>query len=323
MSLANPPTRWYIGVVLTVGVLCISTSAILVRLALDTGAEAGVGLSLVLAASRLCFASLVLIPTWKKVYTTSHQREALIYSAIAGILLAIHFASWITSLAFTSIAASTTLVTTNPIWVALISWLWLRERPSPRTLLGIAITITGSIIVSLVGSASSSIGENPLLGNGLALVGSWSFSLYFLLGRAAQRRNLSLHHHAAIAYTIAAVVLLPIPLLTGHAYGDYPAEVYGYAALMALIPQLIGHTTLNWAVNHIPPTLVTLTILLEPIGASLLGYLAFQEVPTVNVWIGAIIIIAGVAIAVLGKSRAPQPEISPEVSSESLDSSQR
>jgi drug/metabolite transporter (DMT)-like permease len=303
MKQLESPSPWQSAIVLTVGVLCISTSAIFVRLALNADVETGVGLSLVLSASRLCFASALLAPAWKDIYQSPPQRSALVYSAIAGFFLAAHFASWITSLSFTSIAASTTLVTTNPIWVALISWLWLGDTLSRRTLASIVITIFGSLIVSLVGASTTTVGQNPLLGNSLALVGSWTFSLYFLLGRAAQRRHLSLPQHAAIAYTVAALTLIPMPLLTSQTYRDYPLEIYGYAALMALIPQLIGHTSLNWAVNHMSPTLVTLVILLEPIGASVLGYLAFREVPGLNVLIGAIVIITGVAVASLGRMK--------------------
>jgi len=308
MRLLNTPTRWHITTILFVAVLSVSTSAVLVRFALQASTQAGIGLSLVLAASRLCFASIIVAPALRDIHQTTHQRHALVYSAIAGLLLAAHFASWISSLSFTSIAASTTLVTTNPIWVALISWFWFGDRLSRRTIAGIVVTITGSLVISLTGSNALDGDHNPLLGNSLALIGSWSFSLYFLLGRVAQRQQLSLRHHTAIAYTVAAVTLVPLPLLLGHPYNSYPIEVYGYAALMAMIPQLIGHTSLNWSVNHVSPTIVTLVLLLEPIGASLLGYLAFKELPGYNVLIGAAIILLGVAIATLDGGQSAHEE---------------
>lgn len=232
-------------------------------------------------------------------------RRSLLYSAGAGVFLALHFAAWITSLSYTSIAASTTLVTTNPVWVALLSWVWFKEKPSGLTSLGIAIALAGSLLIGLGSNTGSTASSAPLMGNGLALVGSWAVSFYFLLGREAQRQGLSIGHHAALAYSVAALVLLPLPLLAGQRYTGYPLAVYGYTLLMALFPQSIGHTSLNWAVRWVSPTLVTLTILAEPVGSSILGFLVFQENPGPSVLLGATVILLGVAIAAVGN--APKP----------------
>jgi len=259
-----------------------------------------VGFSLVLAASRLTIASLCLIPAWRSFRSTQFQPSALYYSMAAGLVLAIHFACWITSLSYTSIAASATLVTTNPVWVALISWLWFREKPSAVAFGGIAIALLGSIWVAMGDARGGSVGSNPLLGNFLALIGSWAVSLYFLLGRSAQRRGLGIGSHVVLTYTTAALVLLPLPLLFGSGYSGYSSTVYGWIVLMALFPQLIGHTSFNWAVRWISPTLVTLTILAEPVGSSILGAIVFHENPGMAVILGAIVIGVGVAIAALG-----------------------
>ncbi|HEY9641683.1 MAG TPA: DMT family transporter, partial [Coleofasciculaceae cyanobacterium] len=247
----------------------------------------------------LAIASLCLVPAWRNFRAIQLQRHAVFYSAAAGLFLALHFACWITSLSYTSIAASATLVTTNPVWVALLSWLWFREKPSPLTMAGIAITLIGSVGVAL-GSSGAFGGSQPLLGNALALIGSWAVSLYFLLGREAQRRGLGIGSHAVLTYTTAAAVLLPLPLLFGTGYNGYSNSVYLWIVLMAVFPQLIGHTSFNWAVRWISPTLVTLTILAEPVGSSILGAIVFQENPGVPVILGAAVILAGVAIAALG-----------------------
>lgn len=297
---------WKIGGILVLGVFCVSTAAIFIRLALDASGTAGVGFSLVLSASRLTLASIILLPTWARLKHVPFQQSAIAYSASAGVLLAIHFATWITSLSYTSIAASTTLVTTNPIWVAIISWLWFRETLSPKTIIGIVITLAGGLLIGLEGSDVDVVGQNPLLGNALALVGSWSISLHFLLGREAQRRGLAIGNHVAIAYGAAALVLLPLPFFFHTSYWGYPLQVYVWIALMALFSQIFGHTSLNWAVHQISPTLVTLAILLEPVSSSILGYLVFGEVPSIQVGIGAMIILTGVAIAAVG-SRSKSP----------------
>ncbi len=288
-------TRWQAGAILLFGVFCVSTSAVFIRLALSDAATSGVGFSLVIAASRLAIASVILLPTWRQFQPERYQPRAVLYSAIAGLLLALHFATWTSSLSYTSIAASTALVTTNPVWVALLSWLWFGERPSWRTAVGIAVTLVGGGIIGWQGEGS--MGANLLLGNGLALAGAWTVSLYFLLGREAQRRGLKIGQHSAIAYTVAALALLPLPTALGASYGGYPPSVYGWIVLMAIVPQLLGHTSLNWSVHRLSPTLVTLAILMEPVGASALGYAVFGEIPGIRVLVGAMVILVGVAVA--------------------------
>ncbi|MBE9127989.1 MULTISPECIES: DMT family transporter [unclassified Coleofasciculus] len=304
MRIFKQPLPWQVGLVLVVGVLSISSTAILIRLAIASANVSGVGFSLFLSASRLTVASLLLLPAWRHLQATQLSPGALGYAVGAGVCLALHIAAWITSLSFTSIAASTTLITTNPIWVAIITWLWYREKPTRLTVLGIGIAFAGGILIATGDAGTGSAGSNPSLGNLLALVGAWMVSLYLLLGREAQRRGLGIGSYVAVAYTTGALVLLPLPLLVGTSYLDYPIPVYLYILLIAIASQLIGHTSLNWAVRWISPTLVTLAILLEPISSSFLGYLIFQEVPGLWILVGAVIVLVGVALAVCGATIA-------------------
>lgn len=289
-------------VILSIGILAVSTAAILIRLATATAQTKSFAFSLVIAASRLSIAALLLSPRWTSFQVP--QPKAIKFSIAAGILLAVHFATWISSLSYTSITASTTLVTTNPIWVALISWVWFKETINRKTIVGIAVALTGAILIG--STEQSGVASNPLLGNSLALVASWAASLSLLFGREAQRLGTSTGNHVLVAYSVAAITLLPMPLLVGASYVNYPALTYFWFALMALIPQLIGHTSLNWAVNHISPTLVTLALLLEPIGASLLGYFIFRELPSLQMLIGAAILLFGVAISVVNIPKSKQ-----------------
>jgi len=298
---ASAPPSWKVSLVISIGILAVSFAAIFIRLAFQFSGEAGVGFSLVLSATRLSIAALLFAPAWKQVGPPGAWKPGWRFSIGAGLFLALHFACWITSLSYTSIAASTALVTTNPVWMALLSWLWFREKLSRTLVLGIAIALLGSLLVGLGSSDSGDAGLNPALGNGLALVGSWAVTLYFLLGREAQRRGLEISSHAVLTYTTAAMALLPLPLLLGHSYTGYPAPVYLCIVLIGLFPQAIGHTSLNWAIRWISPTFVTLAILAEPVGSSLLGLLIFRENPGRIVWLGAAIILAGVAIAALSQ----------------------
>lgn len=302
MAIARPPV-WKIASILAVGTLAASTSAIIIRFAFAAADAQGAGFSLVLAASRLTVASLMLLPAWRSFRGTSPTPQAIGFSVAAGLFLAAHFATWISSLSYTSVAASTSLVTTNPIWVALISWIWFKEKPAIATLVGIGFAITGSLVITVADAGTGGTGMNPPLGNALALIGSIAVSIHFLLGRQAQRLGLSVTNHIVVTYATAALGLLPLPFLFGASYTGYAPTVYLCIALMAIFPQLVGHTSFNWAVRWISPTLVALTILAEPIGSGLLAFIIFRENPGGLVILGGAIILTGVAIAALGATR--------------------
>jgi len=309
MERSVTPQPWQVWSVLLLGVVAVSTGAIFVRLAIAAANQRGVAFSLFVAALRLSFAALALLPAWRPVCQRLPTRAAAGLAIAAGLALALHFVTWISSLSFTSIAASTALVTTNPIWVVLLAWWWWGERVRPTAVLGMAIALSGGLLIAWSGASSDS-GSQPLLGDALALIGAWCASLYFLLGSAAQRRGLSVGRYATIAYSTAALALLPLPLLVGRSYAGYPALVYCYGILAALVPQLLGHTSCNWALRWLSPTAVALAILFEPIGSSLLGWLLFQEIPGTLVLVGAPILLVGVAIAVWSQQELSQPRSS-------------
>ena len=300
MNVPQKTPHWLIVLVLIIGVLAVSTASILVRLANISAGTGGLGFSLVLAASRLTLSALILLPAWPKLLQQTLQPGSRRYAAAAGLCLAAHFALWITSLSYTSIAASTALVTTNPIWVALLSRFWFGEKLSKMSAAGIAIALFGTVAIALGSAGGANAGNSQLLGDFLALAGSWAVSLYLLLGREAQRRGLGIGGYIAIAYTIAAIALLPLPLAFNTSYTGYPHTVYVCILLTAIVPQLVGHTVFNWAVVRISPTLVTLAILFEPVCASCLGYWLFGEMPGPAVLAGAAVLLLGVATAAFG-----------------------
>ena len=162
-----------------------------------------------------------------------------------------------------------------------------------------------SIAFSHAGASDTTL-SNPLLGDFLALVAAWMVSCYFLLGQAAQKRDLSLRTYSIVTYSTAAIILLPLSLLCGGRYIGHPDAVYFYLFLLALFPQLVGHTSFNWALRRIAPLWITLAVLLEPACASVLGYLIFQESPSSMVLIGAAIIVSGIAVAAIGAKSASQ-----------------
>ena len=297
------PSSWQIGIVLFLAVFAVSLAAILVRLSMEATGLQNIGFSLFLAASRLIISALILLPAWRNIKQVQVTDRAAHYAIAAGICLALHFASWITSLAFTSIAASTALVTTNPIWVGLLSRWWLKEKLSKSAMSGVAIALGGGILIAFGDSSQSGNGSNPILGDILALWGAWMASLYLLLGSQAQQRGLSITNYIAIAYSSAAIVLLPLPFLFQTNYLGYTGKVYLYVCLMAILSQCIGHTSFNWALRWISPTFISLSLLFEPVVSSWLGLVIFSEIPSFLVLLGGLTVLVGVAVTIIASAR--------------------
>jgi len=259
--------------VLFVGVLVASSSAILTRYAQDAGMP-----SLSIAAGRLCLAALILAPlAWARVGSELRglSRRTLLMAGASGVFLALHFASWISSLAYTSVASSVALVGTNPLWVGLVSLLIFRERLGWRALVGIGVTLLGTLLIALSDSATS-VQPDPTLGNFLALLGAITASGYLLIGRNL-RRHVSVLAYISVVYSVAAALLLGWVLLTSQALLGFPPYVYLLLLGLALGPQLIGHTSYNYALSALSATVVAVAILGEPIGSALLALLLFGE----------------------------------------------
>jgi drug/metabolite transporter (DMT)-like permease len=280
--------RAYLGV--GVGVLAVSTAATLIRLS-----QAGMH-SLSIAAWRLTLATLVLAPvaltTCRSELRTLTRREWG-YVLVAGLLLALHFATWITSLAYTSVVASVVLVTTNPLFVGLASHILLREQLSKGMVAALAVTITGSLIIGL---GDLGEGTHRLWGDVLALLGAVAASGYFLIGRRLRAR-LSLLAYVFPVYCTAAVTLVFVVLLFGLPVFPQHPENWLWLLLMALGPQILGHSSLNWALRYLSATYVTIAVLGEPIGATLLAWWLLGERPSYWALGGGVLILIGIVVA--------------------------
>lgn len=288
--------------VLIVGILAVSVSAVLIRFA------QGDAPALVIAAGRTTIASLLLLPFclgWRRDELRHMSRTDWRLALLAGALLGVHFASWISSLAFTTVASSTVLVTTAPLWVGIASPFLLKERVSRSLIAGIFLALVGSAIIALwdLGGGADN-GSRPLLGNFLALVGAWMASIYLIIGRRL-RAHLSLLTYATVVYGTAALFLLAAVGLSGYPLLGYEPRTLGLFLLMALGPQLLGHSSFNWALAFLPASYVAVTLVSEPIGSSLLAYFFFQEKPGIGTWIGGGLIILGLLVASI---RTDQPQ---------------
>lgn len=291
--------------ILFVGVLATSVSAILIRFA---QAEAH---SLAIAGWRLILASFILLP-----FALKYRREELKglgradwrLALLAGAMLGVHFASWITSLAYTSVTSSVVLVTTTPLWVGLASPFFLNEPLTRFLKIGIVLALGGSILVGVGDSVAVVDGRlalnlgpgaeanRALLGNGLALVGALSGAAYFMIGRRLRPR-LSLLSYTSVVYGTAALFLFTAMLLNRIPLFGYSPLAYLLFLLMAVFPQLLGHSSYNYALAFLSAAYVSIAIISEPIGAGLLAFLIFQEIPAPLVLLGAALILLGIAIS--------------------------
>jgi drug/metabolite transporter (DMT)-like permease len=216
---------------------------------------------------------------------------------LSGVLLAAHFWAWITSLEHTSVASSTALVTTNPLWVALVSAVVLRESPGPAGIAGIVLTVGGSILVFAAdASRAPTPSTEPMLGNALALIGAVAASGYLLVGRALRAR-VSLTAYLWLAYTAAAVVLVAAAMASGLAFASLGGWAWLFMVALGLGPQLIGHSAFNWALRRLTATFVAIAILGEPVGSALLAYFFFGEQFGHLQFAGFMLLLLGIFVA--------------------------
>jgi len=270
------------------GVLSVSSAAIFIRLA-----EAP---PLVIAAYRLFLASLIIVPVaWARSGDELRHlsRQNIIMALLSGVFLALHFGLWITSLSYTSVATSVVLVTASPIFVAIASYFLFQEKLSKQTVLGIVVSIIGSV---LIGYGNWSLGPSPLFGSILALLGALAVVGYLLIGRRL-RRSIGLLSYVSLAYSSAAVLLLLSTLAFGYSLVGYSTTPSVMFVLLAVVPQLIGHSSLNWSLRFVSATLVTIAVLGEPVVATALAFLILNEAPTLSEIGGGILILVGIFVA--------------------------
>lgn len=291
--------------VLLGGVLMVASASIMIRFAQQMGMP-----SMVIAAGRMGGAALILLPIALPRAVGEVRRlqgRALGLGLVAGVLLAVHFAAWISSLAYTSVASSVALVATNPLWVGLASVVVFRERLAPAIVVGIVLSIGGSALIGMSDGRGANA-PNALFGDGLALLGALSGASYFLIGRALRRR-MSILAYIWLVYSSAALLLVPIAWVAfggGAALVTYPPMAFVLLLGLAIGPQLLGHTAFNWVLRYLSATFVSIAILGEPIGSALLALLLFHERFAPLQLVGFGVLLAGIVVA----SRAVQPDAS-------------
>jgi drug/metabolite transporter (DMT)-like permease len=277
-------------IVIPVGILAISTASIFVKLC-DAPA-------LVISAYRVVVASLVILPVvaYRKLWK-EWDRKDLKWFLLSGTFLSLHFASWIASLKYTSVASSVILVNSHPLFVGVGAWLFLGEKPGLRLLAGLCLSFAGS---ALIGFGDMNLSGNAFLGDGLAILGALTASGYLLVGRLMRKEGDVLSYVFPV-YAWAGIVLIALCLAFGKPLWGYSPTTYLYLLLLGLVPQLIGHTTFNWALKYLRTSMVAILILGEPVGSTILAYFLLEEALTFWKVAGGIGIFVGIVTALKTK----------------------
>lgn len=284
----KPKMHPYIPI--AIGVIAVALSAIFVKM---TTADSGV-----VAFYRMLFSVLLMSPVFLTRYL--HEVKLLtkrdwIFSSIAGLFLALHFVFWFESLNYTSVASSTVLVTLQPIFAFVGTYFLFKEKISMQAFFSATLAITGSFIISW---GDFQIGGTALFGDILALLGCAFITIYLLFGQDVRRR-LSLMTYTFIVYSVSTIALFFYILMKGASFGPYSSNEWMWFFLLALILNFLGHTLFNWALKYVSTNVISVAILFEPVGASILAYYIFKETLTTSQIAGGIVVIAGILLFVV------------------------
>lgn len=285
---------------LAFGVVAVSFSAVLVRLAGDADAPA-----FAIAFYRCLFAAAILLPVAlarhrDELRRLPRRRWALLLAT--GVVLAAHFSTWIPSISLTTIAASAVLVQTTPVWVALFGR-FLGELTSRGAWIGVGVALIGTLVISGGGFEG---GSRAIAGDLLAVVGAIFAAVYVLLGRSL-RQELSVTTYTGVVYSVAAVALAGVMLVAGTPFTGFEPKVWLLFLAITAGPQLGGHTVFNYLLEHLRAQVVAVALLAEPVGATLLAFAILGETPGVATLVGGLIVLLGVYLAIRAEAGVAVP----------------
>lgn len=303
--MSDSRARLFLPFAILIAILAVSTASIFIRFAQNEGTP-----SLVIAALRLTFATLLLAPIalTKHIEEIKHfARTEILLGALSGIFLALHFATWISSLEYTRVASSVVFVSTGPLWVALLSPLLLKEHLARTAMIGLGLALVGGTIIGLSDvcvwdgglscpALQDGMQGRAMWGNFLALLGALTITGYLIIGRKL-RSGIALIPYIFMVYGMGAIVLIIIMFISGNSPFGYASKTYGWIFLLAALPQLIGHSIFNWALKYMPAAFVAVTTLGEPIGSAILAFFILNETPTLATIIGGVFILSGIYLA--------------------------
>ena len=278
-----------------VGVLAVSAAAIFIRLA-----EAP---AVAIAFWRCALGAVVLLPL-ALVRGDRFPKGRTLYAGVAsGVALGAHFGFWISSLDYTSVAASVVIVSTQPVFVAVLAYLLFGERTTPLSFLGIIVSLAGTALIAV----DRTVGSAAILGNVLALIGAVTVAIYVLIGRSSRTGGVGVLPYSIVVYSASAVTLLPAALVFDVRLWGYSAETWFWLAAITVGPQLMGHTVFNWALRYVEASIISGTILAEPVISALLAWLVLSEKPGVLTLVGGAVVLAGLYFLLRGRPVEVEP----------------
>ncbi len=278
-----------------VGVLAVSAAAIFIRLA-DAPA-------LAVSFWRCVLAVLLLLPIAALRREKLPEPRVMGWLALSGVLLGAHFGFWISSLDYTSVAASVVLVCTAPVFVAILAYLTLGEKTSLVSFGGILVAMLGAVLIA----GDRSVGSAALYGNVLALIGAVTIAVHLLIGRRTRTGGLGVLPYSIIVYSAAALTLLPGVLISGDRLWGYSGETWFWLCAITLGPQILGHTVFNWALRYVEASLISASVLVEPVAASFLAWLILAEKPGLATVFGGSIVLTGLYLLLRGRRVPVKP----------------
>ena len=278
-----------------VGVIAVSAAAIFIRLA-DAPA-------LAVGFWRNTLGVLVLLP-FALYRRDAFPRGRALWGGIAsGVALGAHFGFWVSSLDYTSVAASVVLVCSQPVFVAILAYLIFGERTSALSFLGILVALGGTVVIASDGS----VGSATLFGNALALIGAITVAVYVLIGRSLRTTGVGVLPYSIVVYASASATLLPAVLFAGATLWGYPGETWFWLWVMTLGPQILGHTVFNWALRYVEASVISGIVLAEPVVSALLAWLILSEMPGLLTLLGGAVVLAGLYFLLKGRPVPTEP----------------
>ncbi|MGG5252648.1 DMT family transporter [Neobacillus sp. SM06] len=288
----EPKINPYIPVI--IGVISVSASAIFVKL---TSAPTGI-----IAFYRLFFSVLLMVPVFLTNYLFELRlltKKDWLFSALAGIFLAFHFILWFESLNYTSVASSTVLVTLQPLFAFVGTYFFFKERISWKAVLSGLAAVGGSIMISW---GDFRMSGTALYGDFLALVACALITFYLLLGQNVRKR-ISLVTYTFVVYFMSSVALFLYVLLEKQPLFPYKASDWLFFILLAIVPNLMGHTLFNWSLKWLSTSIISVAILFEPVGATILAYFFLNERTIWTQIVGGVIVISGITLFALDEKK--------------------
>lgn len=290
-------------ILLLIGVLAVSSAAILIRLALPFASPLAISFYRMLFSSIIAFVIYLITRSGQKVSLSKIQ---ILLLCLGGVFLALHFISWTWSLDMVSVSSSVIFVTTTPLWVGLLSPVIFKEKVPSKFYIGVGLAIIGGLLIALLSNNETVANgtQSSILGLFLALVGAWMASGYFIIGKKLTG-TVPTELYVTIVYSVAIIVLGVFMAIEQKAtLTVYQPSVYVLFLLMAIIPQTLGHTSFNLALNSLSARIVSLTLLFEPVGSTILAIFLLKEIPSAVEIAGGIFILSGLVIGLTANPNA-------------------